>query len=137
MRRDAGRHADCDSLCTIHQNVRDLDRKNRRFFLCLIKVRHKINNILIKVSKKNFLCQFLQTCFCVTHRRSAVALDGAEVSMSIYQRPALLEVLRHNDQRIIDRAVAVRMIFTHCISDDTGTFTVRAVITDPEFIHII
>ena len=31
----------------------------------------------------------------------------------------------------------MRMIFTHGISNDTGTFTVRAVVADTKLIHIV
>ena len=57
--------------------------------------------------------------------------------MPVYERELFLEILRHHDERIIDGAVAVRMIFTHCIADDTRTLTVRPVIADAEFIHVI
>ena len=57
--------------------------------------------------------------------------------MTVNKSLAFLEVLRHNDKRLIDRAVAVRMVFTHCISHDTGTFPVRLVIADTELVHII
>ena len=137
MRRDAGRHTYRDSFGTIHQDIRNFDWKNRRFFLRLIKVRHKVDNILVKIPKKNFLCQFLQAGFRITHGCSTISLDGAEISMSVHQSPALFEVLCHNDQSIVNGTVPVRMIFTHCISDNTGTFTIWAVIADPQFIHII
>ena len=32
------------------------------------------------------------------------------------------EILRHADQRVIDRRVAVRVILTHHVADDTGAF---------------
>ena len=57
--------------------------------------------------------------------------------MSVYKRHFLLEVLRHDDQRVIDRAVAVRVIFTHRITDNTGALSVRSVRPDPQFVHVV
>ena len=57
--------------------------------------------------------------------------------MSVHQCTALFKFLRHDYKRIINGAVTVGMIFTHGISYDTGTFTVRAVVADAKLIHIV
>ena len=45
---------------------------------------------------------------------------------------SLFEILAHDYQCLIDVTVAVGVIFTHGITYDTGTFTVGAVVTDPQ-----
>ena len=137
MRRDTGRHTDRDPLCTVDQKIRHSRRKHKRFFFCLVKIRTEIHDILIQICQIHFLCKFRQACFGITHCGGAVPLDRAEVSMSVHKDHAFLKFLRHHDKRVINRAVAVRMIFTHRISDDTGTFPIRFVVSDPQFIHII
>ena len=137
MRRDAGSHTNGDSVCSVYKEVWNTHRKYYRLLLCFIKVRHKVHNVLIKVFQKNLLGQLLQTGLCVSHGCGSVSLDGTKVSMSVHQCTALLKFLRHDYKRIINGAVTVGMIFTHGISYDTGTFTVRAVVADAKLIHIV
>ena len=136
VRRNAGCHTDCDTICSIYQQIGDSDRKYHRFLLCLVEVRHKVY-ILIQVFEKDILCQFLQSGLCISHSSCTVTLDGTEVSMSVHQCSAFLEILRHYYKCFIDRTVTVRVIFTHGIPYDTGTFPVWSVIADTQFIHII
>ena len=137
VRRNTGRHTNRDTISTIDKNIRNTNRKHGWFFLRLIKVRHKIHYVFIEITQKNFLRELFQTRFGISHGRCSVTFDRTKVSMSVYQRPALLEILRHHNQRIINGTVTMRMIFTHGITDNTGAFTIWAVITDPQFIHII
>ena len=137
MRRDTSCHTDCDSIRTIYKQVRDSHRKYHRFLLRLIKVRHEINHILIQIFKKYILCQFLKSGFCISHSRCTVALDRTKISMSVDQRLTFLKILCHYYKCLIDGAVTMRVIFTHGITYDTGTFSVWPIITDSQFIHII
>ena len=57
--------------------------------------------------------------------------------MSVHQCTTLFKFLRHDYKRIINGAITVGMIFTHGISYNTGTFTVRAVVADAQLIHIV
>ena len=137
VRWDAGGHTYSDSVGSVYQKVRDSYRKHYRFFLGLVEVRHKVHNVLIKIFQKNLLGQLLKTCLCVSHGCGSVSLNGTKVSMSVNQCTTFLKFLRHDYKSIINRTVTVRMIFTHGISYDTGTFTVRAVVTDAQLIHIV
>ena len=47
--------------------------------------------------------------------------------MTIYQRVTGRPLLRHIYKSSIDRAVTMRMIFTHGIADDTCAFSVRLI----------
>ena len=137
MRRDAGSHTNGYSICSVYKEVWNTHRKYYRLLLCFIKVRHKVHNVLIKVFQKNLLGQLLQAGLCVSHGCGSVAFNGTKVSMSVHQCTTLFKFLRHDYKRIINGAVTVGMIFTHSISYDTGTFTVRAVVTDAQLIHIV
>ena len=137
MRRDAGSHTNGYSICSVYKEVWNTHRKYYRLLLCFIKVRHKVHNVLIKIFQKNLLGQLLKTCLCVSHGCGSVSLNGTKVSMSVNQCTTFLKFLRHDYKSIINRTVTVRMIFTHGISYDTGTFTVRAVVTDAQLIHIV
>ena len=50
VRRNAGCHTNCDTVCTVDQNVRNTNRKHGRFFLRLIKIWHKIHYIFIEIT---------------------------------------------------------------------------------------
>ena len=137
MRRNAGCHADCNTVCSVYKQIRDSDRKYHRLLLCLVKVWHKIYYILIQIFEKNILRQFLQSGFCISHGSCTVTLDGTKVSMSVDQCFAFLKILSHYHKCFIDRTVTMGVIFTHGITYNTGTFSVWSVITDTQFIHII
>ena len=47
--------------------------------------------------------------------------------MPVNERYAHIKILRHSDHCIIDRCIAVGVIFTEAIADDTGTLAVRLV----------
>ena len=55
--------------------------------------------------------------------------------MSVYQRVSGRPFLCHINQCTIDRAVTVRVIFTHRITDDTRTLSVRLVRTIVQLDH--
>ena len=137
MCRDTRGHTDCDSLRTIDKEVRNSDRKHFRLFFCLVKIWHKIYNVFIKICQIRFLRDLGQTALRITHRRSAVPFYRPKIPVTVYQHHSLFKILRHNNQRLIDGTVTVWVIFTHRISDDTGTLSVWSVISDPKFIHII
>ena len=135
--RRRGRHTDRDALGAVDQEIRDPDRQNRGFLLCLVKIRNEVDDILIQVRQEGVFRDLLQPCFRVTHGRRAVSLDIAEVAVAVHERNLFLEVLRHHHQRVIDGRVAVRMEFTHGIADDTGALAVRFVRMNPQLLHII
>ena len=137
MRRDAGSHTNGYSICSVYKEVWNTHWKYYRLLLCFIKVRHKVHNVLIKVFQKNLLGQLLQAGLCVSHGCGSVAFNRTKISMSVHQCTTLFKFLRHDYKRIINGAITVGMIFTHGISYNTGTFTVRAVVADAQLIHIV
>ncbi len=61
----------------------------------------------------------------VAHRRRVIAVHRAEIALPVDQRHAHGEGLRHADQGVVDRGVAVRVILTHDVADDAGRFAIR------------
>ena len=59
-----------------------------------------------------------QARFGVAHRRRRIAVDRAEIALAVDQRQAHREILRHPHHRVVDRLVAMRMVFTHHVADD-------------------
>ena len=61
----------------------------------------------------------------VAHGRRRVTVNTPEVALSIDQRLAHRERLRHADKRFVYRRVAVRMVFAQHVTDQPCTFLVR------------
>ena len=119
MRRNGGNHTNRNTICSIHEKVRNLNRKHFRFLLCLIEVGNEVNHVLIEITKESLLGNLLKSGLGITHCSGAITFDGTEVTMTINKRQFLLEILRHNNQGVIDRGIAMRMIFTHGITYNT------------------
>ena len=75
------------------------------------------------------------TAFRVSHGRSIVAIDRTEVTAAVDQGHSEREGLSHANKRIVDSSVAVRVIITHNIADDLGTFTMLARKVEPLLVH--
>src|SRR5690606_38511295 len=75
--------------------------------------------------------------FGVTHGRGAVAVDRAEVALAVDQHVAHGEILRHADDGVVDRLVAVRVVLTDNVADDAGGFLVSAVPVVVQLVHRI
>jgi hypothetical protein len=56
----------------------------------------------------------------VAHGRGAVAVAAAEVALAVDQRVALRKVLRHAHQRVVGRAVAVRVELAQHVAHHAG-----------------
>ena len=137
VRRRARRHADRDALRPVDQEVRNADRQHERLLLRLVEVRPEVDDVLVQVREEGLLRDLREPRLRVTHRSGAVALDVAEVAVAVDQRDFLLEVLRHDDEAVVDRGVAVRVEFTHRIADDAGALAVRFVRGDAEDAHVV
>ena len=137
VRRSAGRHSHRNAFRSVDQKVGDLDGEHFRFFLVLIEVRNKIHDIFIEIRKKSFFRDLLKPRLGIAHCRGAVAFYIAEVSVAVDQGDLFFEILCHDDQRVIDRTVAVGMIFTHRIADDSGALSEGPVRSDPELMHVV
>ena len=64
-----------------------------------------------------------------------VAVDRAEVALPVDEQVAHRERLRHADDRVVDRRVAVRVVLTDDVADDAGGLLVRTVPLVAELAH--
>ena len=123
MRRDIGCHTNRDTAGTINQQIRESCGEHGRLLLGIIKVGNKINSIFIDI-RQHLHGDFAESCLCITHGSSAVAVHRTKVAVAVDQRISGIEILRQFHQSFINGAVTVRMVFTHGIADDTRTLTV-------------
>ena len=126
MRRDVGRHADGDAVGAVDQQVREGGRKNPRLLLALVVVRGEIDGVLVDIGEQ-MRADAREPALGVAHRRRRIAVHRAEIALAVDQRHAHREGLRHAHERVVDRGVAVRVVFAHHVADDARGFAVRAV----------
>ncbi len=89
-----------------------------------IVVIDEIDGILVEIVEQA-VGDLGQPCFGIAHRGGIIGVHRAEIALAIDQRHPHRPVLRHADQRKVDRAVAMRMIVAHHVADDLGAFAVR------------
>ena len=109
-------------------------RQHQGFFHGVVEVRPKVHRLSLD-SRQHLFGDLGQTSFGVTHGRRAVAVDGAEISLAVDQRIPHGEALRHAHHGVIDRGVAVGMVFTDDIPDDAGALAVGPVPVVAPFAH--
>jgi hypothetical protein len=69
--------------------------------------------------------------------RRRVAVDGPEVALPVHERVAHVEFLRHADERVVDRGVAVGMEVAHHLADDLGALAIPARRRQPHVLHAV
>ena len=75
-----------------------------------------------------------QTRFGVAHRGGGIGIHRTEIALTVDQRHAHRPVLRHAGQCVVDRTVAMGVIFTHDFTDQTGGLAIGAVVDEARFL---
>ena len=123
VRRDIGRHADSDAARAVDQQVRELGRQHDRFLLAAVIVRLEVDGVLVEVIEQRD-CGPGQPNLGVALGRRRVAVDRAEIALAVDQRQPHGEVLRQPHQGVVDRQIAMGVIFAHGIAGDARRFVV-------------
>ena len=118
MRRNVRGHADGDTAGAIDEEVREARRKHGRLAFGAVIVVGEIDGVLVDVRQK-LVRHFVQARFGVTHGGRRIRVHRAEVALAVDQRQAHRPRLRQTGQCIVDRAVAMGVILTHDVADDT------------------
>ena len=134
MRRNVSSHTNCNTCGTIYQKIGVTSGKYYRLCFCFIEVWYKINGIFINIRKK-LHGNLGKSCFCISHCGSTITVHRTKVTMTVYQWVSGGPILSHIYQSTINRAVTMRMIFTHGITHNTSTLTMRLVGTIVQFNH--
>ncbi len=132
--RDIGSHADGDAGRAVEEQVGDLGGEHQRLNQRLVVVGAEIDRLLVEVFQ-HLLGQTVHADFGITHRRRGVAIDRTEVAVTIDEEVAQREVLRHACDGIVDGLVAMGVIFTDDITDNTGRLLVGARIGVGQILH--
>ena len=134
MRRDGGGHADGDTRRAVDQQIRDGSRQHSRFCQRVVKIGGKINRVLANVGQDVERGRG-QARFGITHGSRRVAIDRAEVTLSVHQQGTHGEILRHTRHGFIHSRIAVRVIFTQHFAHDTRGFLVRRISAQTHIVH--
>ena len=124
MGRHVGRHADRDARGAIAQKVRKGRRQHDGFFQRAVIVRAEIDGILGQPLHQG-LGGGGQTGLGVAGGGGVVAVDIAEIALTVDQRIAHGKGLRQTRHGIIDRRIAMRVIVAHHVAGDLGRFAER------------
>ena len=126
VRRDVGRHPDRDARHPVHQQVGVLRGQDDRLFGGRGIVGPEVDGLLPKLAQERVRDR-RQPALGVPHRRRRVAVDRAEIAVTVDQRLPQAERLRHPHECVVDRLVAVRVIGLHHLADNRRALDVAAV----------
>ena len=135
VRRDVGRHADGDAAGAVDQQVGEARRQHHRLASRCRRSSPGSRRCPCRCRRAAPSPALRQPAFGVAHRRRRIAVDRAEIALPVDQRQAHGEVLRHAHQRVVDRLVAVRVVFAHHVADDARRLHVLLVGRVPLLVH--
>ena len=123
MWRDVGGHADGNTASAVHQQVGETCGQNLRFFAAAVIIGLEINSVFVEIIQQR-VGDLVQPCFGVPHRCWRIRVHRSKVTLTIDQWHAHRPILRHTGKRIVNRAVAMRVIVAHDIADNLCRFAI-------------
>ena len=134
VRRHVRRHAHGDAGRAVDEEVREAGRQHGRLAPRLVVVRLEVDGVRIDVAEE-LGRELREARLGVARRRGRVVVDRAEVALAVDERIAQRERLRHADERVVDRLVAVRVVLAHHVADRGGRLLVRPVRLQAGLVH--
>ena len=125
VRRNIRRHADSDAARAVDQQVGEPGWQNRGLAARPIVIVGKIDGILVEIIEQA-VGDTCQSRFGIAHASGGVWIDTAEIALAIDQRHPHRPILRHPRQRVVDRAVPVRVIIAHHVANDLGALAISS-----------
>jgi len=111
-----------------------LARQDRWLLLAAVVVGDEIDGLLVDVAQ-HLVRDLGQADLGVPHRRCVVAIDRAEVALTVDQHVPKGKILGHAHDRVVNRAVAVRMVLADHVADDTSRLLIGAVPVVVQLMH--
>ena len=134
VRRDVGRHADGDAVRAVDEEVREPRGQDGRLGERLVVVGLEVDGLLAEVLEHGH-GRLGEAGLRVTHGCGGIAVDGAEVAVTIDEREPHREVLGHTDHGVIDGGVAVGVVLAHDLADRPRRLLVRLGGDDARLVH--
>ena len=114
-----GSHTYGDTGGAVEQQQRQLGRKHGRLFDGIVEVERHIDRVLFYIGD-DILRHLLKLGLGISHSSDGVTVHATEVSLTIYQRIALVPILGETRHCVIDGTVPMRMELTQDLTHDTG-----------------
>ena len=134
VRRDVGGHAHGDAVGAVDQQVGVGGRQHAGLGAAVVVGGGEVDGILIDALEQRHR-RAGQPRLGVAHRRRRIAVHAAEIALAVDQGHAHGEGLRHADHGVVNRGVAMRVVFAHHVARDAGRFAVRLVGGEARFVH--
>ena len=134
MRRDAGRHAHGDALAAIGQQIGQARRQHDRLLVLAVIGRAEIDGVLVDAFQHDRR-GLGQPGLGVAHGGGVIAVDIAEIPLAVDQRKAHGEILRQADHGVIDRDIAMGMVFADDVADHAGRFAMNRIRLQAQLAH--
>ena len=121
MRRDVGGHANGDPRGAIREQIRKAARQHEGFFFTAVVGFAEVDRVVLDAVEHG-LGHRREAGLGVPHGGGVITVDVAEVALAIDLGIARSEFLREAHQRVVNRLIAVRVIFADDVADDAGAF---------------
>ena len=131
---DVGGHAHRNTARAVNEQIGQARWQHQGFFFRAVVIGAEINGFFVNVAQ-HFVGNFGQSDFGVPHGGGVVAVYRAKVALSVHQHMAHRKVLRHTDDGVVNRLVAVRVVLTNHVTHNTRRLFVRAVPVVVELVH--
>ena len=133
---DIGRIADRNAAGAVNEQVGDIGRQHGRLGPGVIIVRTKIDGVFIDVRQQRF-GQLGQPGLGVPHGGGRIAVHRSVVPLAVHEEIAHVKVLRHPNQRVVDRRVTVGVVVPHDLADDLGGLAGGPVVDQTHLVHAV
>ena len=110
VRRDVGRHADRNARSAVNQQVGQQRGQHARLLQRAVEVVVEVDRFLVNVGE-HLHRDRRETRLGIAHGRGAIAVERAKIALTVHERVAHGEVLRHAHERIVDGHIAVWVVF--------------------------
>ena len=134
VRRNLGRHADGDTVGAVDDQVRNARRQNHRLDRGVVEIGNEVDGVLVDVGQQLF-GDLGETRLGIPVGRGRIAIDRAEVALSVDQWIAQAPGLRQTHHGVINSGIAVGMVFLQTLADHTGALHVLAVVQHAHVVH--
>ena len=136
MRRDIRGHANSNAAGAIDQHIGKTRGQDGGFAVLAVIVILKIDRVLVDIHQH--ICgRLVHPHFGIAHGGGTVAVHRPEIALTIQQGQRHGKILRHPYQSVIDRAIAVRVVFTHHIPDGPRGFAIAFVVGVSGLVHAV
>src|SRR6201991_274071 len=134
MRHHIGGHPNGDTAGTVHQQLGDAGGQNRWLLEGVVEIGLEVDRILLDIFQ-HILGLTMQTGLNIPHCRRAVTILVPEVTLAVDEQITHAPFLRHTDHGVEDGCVAVGVVLTHDLTNDTRCFLMGFVTVIAQFVH--